>query len=125
MLFRSYDATHLGHALTYLYFDVITRYQLLANKQVNFIENVTDVDDPLFERANRNGVNWETLAQEQISLFTRDMTALRIIPPRNFDLVSETIALVVEGLQKLESKGLIYKLENDFLLGIQTNISYK
>ena len=118
-----YDATHLGHALTYLFFDVITRYQILANKQVNFIENVTDVDDPLFDRANRDGVNWETLAKVQISLFTRDMTALRIMPPRKFDLVSETVGLVIEGLQKLESKGLIYRLDTDLYLEISSFIN--
>ena len=46
-----YDATHLGHAATYLTFDLINRYELIAGKQLNFIENITDIDDPLFERA--------------------------------------------------------------------------
>ena len=77
-----YDSTHLGHAATYLAFDLINRYQLLAKHKVDFIENVTDIDDPLLERAKRDNQDWRNLAQEQIDLFKSDMSALRIIPPK-------------------------------------------
>ena len=56
-----YDATHLGHAATYLVFDLINRIWVDAGHHVHYVQNVTDVDDPLFERANRDGVDWREL----------------------------------------------------------------
>ena len=53
-----YDATHLGHAATYLTFDLIHRYWLAMGANVNYIQNITDIDDPLLERAARDGVDW-------------------------------------------------------------------
>ena len=58
-----YDATHLGHAATYLTFDLIQRYLRAAGSHVNYVQNITDIDDPLLERAKRDGVNWQDLAQ--------------------------------------------------------------
>jgi len=52
-----YDATHLGHAATYVAFDLINRYQQLAGSQLNFVENITDVDDPLLVRAQRDSID--------------------------------------------------------------------
>jgi len=118
-----YDATHLGHALTYIYFDLISRYQLLDKKKLVFIENVTDVDDPLFERAKKDGRNWQELAQSQITLFQRDMTALRVIPPRSLDLVSETIDLVLKGVESLQQKGLLYEIDGDYYFDISDSLS--
>ena len=64
-----YDATHLGHAATYLTFDLINRYLRAQGKSVAFVENITDIDDPLFERANRDHQDWRELGQSQIDLF--------------------------------------------------------
>ena len=58
-----YDATHLGHANTYLAFDLVNRYLRATGAQVNFVENITDIDDPLLERAARDGIAWEDLAR--------------------------------------------------------------
>ncbi|MEI8215396.1 MAG: class I tRNA ligase family protein, partial [Actinomycetota bacterium] len=69
-----YDATHLGHAATYLTFDLINRYLRATGARVDFVENITDIDDPLLERAARDGVTWQKLAQSQIELFRGDMT---------------------------------------------------
>src|ERR671937_309219 len=60
-----YDATHLGHAATYLAFDLVHRYWLDAGHKVHYVQNVTDVDDPLFERAQRDGVGWRELADRE------------------------------------------------------------
>jgi L-cysteine:1D-myo-inositol 2-amino-2-deoxy-alpha-D-glucopyranoside ligase len=113
-----YDATHLGHAATYITFDLIHRYQKLLGKSLNFTENITDVDDPLLERARRDKIEWSSLASDQISLFQRDMTALRILPPRNFLAVSETIDLVTKGMKALEAKNLIYEISGDWYYDI-------
>ena len=76
-----YDATHLGHASTYLAFDTLVRAARDAGSTVRYVQNVTDVDDPLFERAARDGVDWRDLGAEQTELFRGDMVALRVLAP--------------------------------------------
>lgn len=63
-----YDATHLGHAATYLTFDLINRYLRAQGSEVNYVQNITDIDDPLLERAQRDGIDWSDLAHSQIKL---------------------------------------------------------
>jgi L-cysteine:1D-myo-inositol 2-amino-2-deoxy-alpha-D-glucopyranoside ligase len=70
-----YDATHLGHAATYLAFDTLQRVWLDAGFRVHYAQNVTDVDDPLLERASATGVDWRDLAAEQVQLFRDDWRA--------------------------------------------------
>ena len=76
-----YDATHLGHANTYLAFDLVGRVWRDAGHEVHYTQNATDVDDPLLERAEQTGVAWQSLAEREIELFRTDMEALRILPP--------------------------------------------
>ena len=86
-----YDATHLGHAATYLTFDLIQRYLRATGAQVDFVQNITDIDDPLLERAARDGVDWQSLAQSQIELFKGDMADLHVIPPKDYIGVVEAM----------------------------------
>ena len=79
-----YDATHLGHAATYLTFDLLQRAWLDQGHDVHYVQNVTDVDDPLLERATKVGVDWVGLAERETELFRQDMTALRVLPPHYF-----------------------------------------
>ena len=109
-----YDATHLGHAATYIAFDLINRYLKLEHTSVHFVENITDIDDPLFERASRDSIDWKTLAQSQISLFTEDMCALKILPPDDFVRVTDSINLVIEFIKILKRKGYVYEISGDF-----------
>ena len=113
-----YDSTHLGHAATYLAFDLINRYQLLAKHQVDFIENVTDIDDPLLERAKRDNQDWQTLAREQIDLFKSDMSALRIIPPKKLVKVTESFDLIEKFIAQLLDRGFLYKIEEDYYFSV-------
>jgi L-cysteine:1D-myo-inositol 2-amino-2-deoxy-alpha-D-glucopyranoside ligase len=108
-----YDATHLGHAATYLAFDLINRFQRSAGYEVDFIENVTDIDDPLLERAHRDKVDWQELAQSQIELFKSDMSLLRILPPKNLVKVTDSILLVEKFMDLLDKNGFLYTLEAD------------
>ena len=77
-----YDATHLGHAATYLAFDLVQRVWLDNGHRVHSVQNITDIDDPLLERAHRDPIDWRDLAAREIQLFREDMTALRVLPPR-------------------------------------------
>ncbi|KRO50450.1 MAG: cysteinyl-tRNA synthetase [Actinobacteria bacterium BACL4 MAG-120820-bin23] len=113
-----YDSTHLGHAATYLSFDLINRYQQLANLQVSFVENITDVDDPLLERAKRDGQDWQVLANSQVDLFISDMTALRILPPSQLVKVTDSLDLVESFIDKLDRNGHIYQIDGDFYFSV-------
>lgn len=108
-----YDATHLGHAATYLSFDLVTRYLLASGKEVSYVQNVTDVDDPLLLRAKRDGLDWQVLAQSQIELFRGDMSDLHVIPPSDFIGAVETIPLVIEAIIELDKSDAVYEIEGD------------
>ena len=100
-----YDATHLGHAFTYLAFDTLTRVWLDAGIDVRTAMNSTDIDDPLLERAARDGVDWRELAERQQQLFREDMEALRILPPDSWVAVTERIAPVADAVRRLLESG--------------------
>ena len=106
-----YDATHLGHAATYLAFDLIHRYWLDAGHQVRYVQNITDVDDPLFERADRDGIDWRELGTREIQLFRDDMTALRVLPPHDYvaatDAIAEAILFLASPVNTLSSGALL------------------
>src|SRR3982074_3378573 len=78
-----YDATHIGHAATFLAWDLLVRAWRDAGHEVIYVQNVTDVDDPLLERAARDGEDWRELADREIVLFRGDMEALRMVPPEH------------------------------------------
>jgi L-cysteine:1D-myo-inositol 2-amino-2-deoxy-alpha-D-glucopyranoside ligase len=109
-----YDATHLGHAATYLTFDLVNRVWLDLGHDVHYVQNVTDVDDPLFERAERDGVDWRDLADREVALFREDMAALRVLPPREYVAASEAIPEVVELVEKLLASGAAYTLDDEY-----------
>lgn len=107
-----YDSTHLGHAATYLTFDLAQR-QLLANgHKVHYVQNITDVDDPLFERAARDGVDWRELGTSQIDLFRSDMEVLAVIPPRDYVGAMESVDEVIALVQRLLEVGAAYELDH-------------
>jgi len=108
-----YDATHLGHAATYLTFDLIQRYLQASGSTVHYVQNITDIDDPLLERALRDGIDWEDLATSQIDLFRSDMVALRVIAPKHYIGAVEAIPLVVKAIEELSEKGTTYLIDKD------------
>ena len=103
-----YDATHLGHAATYVTFDVLGRALRDSGHAVEYVQNITDVDDPLIERAQRDGVRWEDLAAQEIALFREDMTALAVIPPDHYVGVVESIGPVADAVRRLVESGAAY-----------------
>lgn len=115
-----YDATHLGHAATYLSFDLINRYKRLSGSTVSFVENVTDIDDPLLERANRDKTDWQLLANTQIDLYKSDMTALRVLPPTNFAKVTDSIDIIERFMQKLLHNGHLYEISGDYYFSVES-----
>ena len=119
-----YDATHLGHANTYLAFDLINRYLLATGSEVLFVQNITDIDDPLLERANRDGVDWRELATSQIDLFRSDMVALHILPPDHYIGAVEAIPLVVDAITSLENANSVYQVDNDYYFRVRSDSEF-
>ena len=106
-----YDATHLGHAATYVTFDLVGRALRDAGHEVEYVQNVTDVDDPLLERAARDGRDWRELATSEIDLFREDMTALGVIPPMAYIGVVEAMPEITTAVRALVESGAAYRLD--------------
>ncbi len=103
-----YDATHLGHAATYVAFDLLVRGWLDEGKRVRYASNVTDVDDPLLERAEATGVDWRELAADQTALYLEDMTALGVVPPDVYTGAVEAVPAVVAAVEAMVADGTAY-----------------
>ncbi len=116
-----YDATHLGHAATYLTFDLINRYLRATGSEVKYVQNITDIDDPLLERAVRDGLDWQDLAHQQIDLFRSDMEHLRVIPPAHYIGAVEAIPLVVQAIDDLSSESSIYSVDTDKYFSVHSD----
>ena len=108
-----YDATHMGHAATYVAFDTLHRFWLATGTKVNYTQNITDIDDPLLERAKLTGRAWQEIAVEQVDLFKADMEALRVIPPQNYVGVVEAIEMIEQSAVKLKELGVAYQVDAD------------
>ncbi|WP_420113280.1 cysteine--1-D-myo-inosityl 2-amino-2-deoxy-alpha-D-glucopyranoside ligase [Pseudactinotalea sp.] len=108
-----YDSTHLGHAATYVAFDTLIRAWRDAGLEVTYVQNVTDVDDPLLDRANETGVDWQDLAQAEIGKFRGDMEALRVIPPNHYVSVVDSVDLVVSAVSEMLRTGSAYVVGDD------------
>jgi L-cysteine:1D-myo-inositol 2-amino-2-deoxy-alpha-D-glucopyranoside ligase len=107
-----YDATHLGHAATMITFDLVQRAWRDAGLEVTYVQNVTDIDDPLLERAARDGEDWVVLAMRETALFREDMEALRMIPPAHYVGAVESIPAIAAHVRELLTAGAAYKLED-------------
>src|SRR5688500_4917581 len=107
-----YDATHLGHAATMITFDLVHRMWRDAGADVRYVQNVTDIDDPLLERATRDGEDWIVLAMRETALFREDMEALRIIPPHHYVGAVESIPRIADAVARLMDTGAAYRLDD-------------
>ena len=113
-----YDATHLGHAATYLAFDLVQRVWRDAGHAVHYVQNVTDVDDPLLERAAQTGQSWVELADREIELFRQDMAALRVLPPDEYIGAVESVPEITDAIQQLLDTGAAYRVGEDIYFDV-------
>ncbi|MFJ8442011.1 cysteine--1-D-myo-inosityl 2-amino-2-deoxy-alpha-D-glucopyranoside ligase [Kitasatospora griseola] len=116
-----YDATHLGHAATYNTFDLVQRVWKDAGHDVLYVQNVTDVDDPLLERAVATGQDWTELAARETALFREDMTALRMLPPAHYIGAVESIPWIVPLVQQLLASGAAYEVDGDIYFSVESD----
>lgn len=116
-----YDTTHVGHARTYLFFDVLVRYLRWRGAEVAYCQNVTDVDDPLFERAERDTIHWRDLATREVERFVDDCRALNISPPTYFPKASEEIPMMLSVIEHLVSAGHAYVVHGNVYFSVQSD----
>ncbi len=119
-----YDATHLGHAATYVGFDLAVRAWREAGHEVRYVQNVTDVDDPLLERASQTGEDWADLAARETDRFRADMAALRVTPPEAFPGAVESIPLIVELIEELKTRGATYEVDGDLYFSVGSDPTF-
>jgi L-cysteine:1D-myo-inositol 2-amino-2-deoxy-alpha-D-glucopyranoside ligase len=106
-----YDSGHMGHAFTFSMFDVLVRFVESGGVRVRYVQNITDIDDPLFERARRDGEDWRLLAERETQVHLRDMTALGWRPPDLMPRVSEEIGRIKAAATKLYATGYAYRTD--------------
>jgi L-cysteine:1D-myo-inositol 2-amino-2-deoxy-alpha-D-glucopyranoside ligase len=107
-----YDATHIGHANTYIAFDLLHRVWHDRGLEVNYVQNVTDIDDPLLERAADNGIDWAELAEQQTQLFREDMAALNVLAPQHYVGAVESMPLIVDLIEELRRRQAVYPVDD-------------
>jgi L-cysteine:1D-myo-inositol 2-amino-2-deoxy-alpha-D-glucopyranoside ligase len=107
-----YDATHIGHANTYIAFDLLHRVWHDRGLEVNYVQNVTDIDDPLLERAADSGIDWAELAEQQTQLFREDMAALNVLPPQHYVGAVESMPLIVDLIDRLRRRQAVYPVDD-------------
>jgi L-cysteine:1D-myo-inositol 2-amino-2-deoxy-alpha-D-glucopyranoside ligase len=119
-----YDATHMGHAATYVGFDLLNRAWRSAGHEVVYVQNVTDVDDPLLERAAKVNVEWTELAERETELFRQDMQALRVLPPDHYVGAVESIPFAVAMIERLQEAGSVYRVEDDLYFSVTADPAF-
>ena len=116
-----YDATHLGHAATYLAFDLLNRAWRDSGHEVRYIQNVTDIDEPLLERAEQTGIEWTDLAGRQTDQFREDMAWLGVLPPDEFVGATEAIPLIVDLVEQVRDAGATYEVGGDLYFSVEAD----
>ena len=119
-----YDATHLGHAATYVAFDLVVRAWREAGHDVRYVQNVTDIDDPLLERAKATGKDWTALAERETQLFRDDMAALSVIPPDVLAGAVESIPVIVDLIARLQRRGVVYDVDGDLYFDVTSDPTF-
>jgi len=116
-----YDATHIGHANTYVTFDLINRVWRDSGHTVRYVQNVTDIDDPLLERAVATGQDWRVIADRETALFREDMAALNVLPPDEYIGAVEAIPSVATKVEQLQASGDVYAVDNDLYFRVRND----
>jgi len=108
-----YDESHIGHAMSYVVFDVLKRFLTWRGYRVKHVQNFTDIDDRIIERANRLKIGTEELAEKFIALYMDDMRDLNILPADEYPRATREIDEMVRIIQGLIDKGFAYAAPSD------------
>jgi len=108
-----YDTTHLGHAFTFVHFDTLVRAMrwLMPDRQVTYVQNITDVDDSILARARKLLVDWRSLGDQQTEQYLADMQALNVAPPTHLARATTAIPTMLDIISRLVDRGAAYVVE--------------
>ena len=119
-----YDTTHLGHAFTYVSFDVLVRTLRAAGYQVRYVQNVTDVDDDIIRRAHELATTSDRLAAKETAVFVADMAALNVHAPDVFPTASQTVPRIRLLISRLEAQGHAYQRDGNVYFRVGSITDY-
>lgn len=119
-----YDEAHLGHAMSYIIFDVIRRYLLFRGYKLKYIQNVTDIDDKIINRANKVGVATSELAEKFTKSFFEDMQALNVLPADFYPRATGEIPKIIEIVKGLIDKGYAYPAQGSVYFRVRNVPDY-
>lgn len=119
-----YDSTHMGHAATYLAFDLLQRAWLDSGCSVEYTQNITDIDDPLLERAAHVGQAWQDIAAREVRRFSDDAASLRLLPPSHWVSVTEHMSGIVEYIERLQAVGSTYLVDEDVYFDVSAAANF-
>lgn len=119
-----YDTTHIGHAMTYLTFDVLSRYCQYLGWRVKYVQNVTDIDDDILKRSNRDNEPWDNLGDRHTRQLVQDLSALNVLWPQAFPRASEEIETIIEMNETLIAKGMAYESGGNVYFRVSSDEDY-
>ncbi|MDQ4073643.1 MAG: cysteine--tRNA ligase [Thermoproteota archaeon] len=103
-----YDDCHMGHARTIIIFDVLRRFLLSKNYKIDFIQNFTDVDDKIIDRAKKEGVNYCEISNRYIESYFKDFDSLNVLRANIYPKVTEHISEIIDFIDGLKQKNMAY-----------------
>ena len=113
-----YDTTHLGHAFTFLTYDVLVRYLRFQGYAVTYVQNVTDIDDDILRKAGELGIDWQELGRREIEQYRTDMRNLNAVEFDHYVAATEHITQVVENVRELIDAGVAYEVNGSVYFSI-------
>ncbi|HEY79017.1 MAG TPA: cysteine--tRNA ligase [Dehalococcoidia bacterium] len=119
-----YDDAHIGHAMSYIIFDFIRRYLRFRGYKVKYVQNVTDIDDKIINRANERGISPRELAEQYTSSFHEDMETLNIMPPDVEPRATEMIPDIIKVVEGLVEKGYAYAAGGSVYFRVRNDADY-
>lgn len=103
-----YDTTHLGHAAINVYYDTLIRFLRSEGQAVNYVQNVTDIDDDIIRKAREQNTPWDELGRRETMRYLADLRALNVLPPTHYVWATNEIPCMVRVIEKLIDRGHAY-----------------
>jgi L-cysteine:1D-myo-inositol 2-amino-2-deoxy-alpha-D-glucopyranoside ligase len=119
-----YDAAHLGHAFTYVHFDVLVRYLRYLGAEVTHVQNVTDVDDDMLRVAKERRVDYLELAEREVASFERAMDAIGVVPPTHAPRATQYVAEMIQEVETLVQAGHGYERSGTVFFRVASDPGY-
>lgn len=113
-----YDTTHLGHAFTFLTYDILVRYLRYQGYNVTYVQNVTDIDDDILRKANEVGMDWQELGRRETELYRADMRNMNAVEFDHYVAATDHITHVVDNVAALLEAGVAYEVNGSVYFSI-------